>query len=167
VRLFRVDSSDIVLLGSDAPLPLTAEGVRGSLLENPPVRADLAAIDFDSTEALLSLYLFDREKILELAGSVARNTDDNMRVEYSAPLHVHEDTEDANVVMMEGAAEIPLDAIEGRMSLMALARAYARWDDTWRRTLVTMEEAKARYPDDPEVDLLHRAFRRQAEQSGD
>ena len=163
VRLFRIDSSDLVLVGSDAELPLQIPEMSEIFLRNPAVAQDLAGIGFRRAEDILSLYQFGRDTLLQVAGTAERNTDDNMRIEYSAPLHLHEDTSDANTKMIQQMAEIPLQAAKNQASLVALARAYATHDWSWRRALTTIEHAVALNPDNPRPVTLQRLYRKRAQ----
>lgn len=133
LRVFRVARSDLIVLGSDEPLPLDIERMRRAMRRDVKVINDLGRIRIRQPESLLSLYLFGRETIVKLAAGVERNTDDNMRIEYSAPLHLHEKTEAANVVKLEEMAEILLDLPASEQSVLRLARAYALHDKNWRR----------------------------------
>ena len=162
VRLFRIDEADVVLIGSDAPLPLQASRIRGTLFANNAVAAELKALDYNRAEDLLSLYQFSRGPLMQIAGAVERNTDDNMRIEYAAPLHLHRDTNDANSELLQSVAELPWEAVEGREQLVALAEAYAAYDWSWRRTLATIQHAATLYPNDSRIPELFRVYERQA-----
>jgi spermidine synthase len=162
VRLFRIDESDLVLIGSDRPLTLDASGLRAILERNDLMRRDLEAIGINRPEDLLGLYQFSRDTILGLAGEVERNTDDNMRIEYSAPLSLHAETQDENSEMLEAVAESQLEAVESKDGLLALALAYARSDPGWRRTFHVLEHAASRFPGDPDVAALHQQVQAEA-----
>jgi spermidine synthase len=165
VRLFRIDAADLVVLGSEAPLSLQGAGIGEIFRRSAAVAEDLSAIDLRRAENILGLYQCGRAGILKLANGIELNTDDNMRIEYSAPLHLHESTEEANGRMLERVAELPLEAIEGTDGLLALARSYARYDRDLGRALAALRSARARSPGDPEVDLLYRAYEQEAIES--
>jgi spermidine synthase len=85
VHLFRVNE-DAILLGSGRPLPIDLARIvtRGS----PRVRADLARAGVVVPEDLLGHYWAGGE---ELAGAIPPgpiNTDDNMLIEFAAPLRM-------------------------------------------------------------------------------
>jgi hypothetical protein len=162
VRLFRIDDSDLILLGSESPLSIATSDLGWLFQRHQAVIDDLGAADVVTPEDLLGLYLFDREKIRSLAGDVELNTDDNMRIEYSAPLHLHDPTAAENILMLEGAAEIPVDAVEGKEGLVRLAEAYVVSDFGWRRTLEVLRAAMARYPDDPEIEFYYNGYLEQS-----
>ena len=59
---------------------------------------------------MLSHYLLDREGVLALAEDVERNTDDNMRIEHSAPLTLLKDMKRSNNRMLEAAARLAVQS---------------------------------------------------------
>ena len=97
--------------------------------------------------------------MIELAGSIELNTDDNMRIEYSAPLHLHEDTRESNCEMLQRVAEVPVEAVERAGGFVTLAKTYVTRDYSWRRVFSALACAAALSPDDPEVQALTQAFR--------
>jgi len=166
-RLFRVNESDLILLGSDAPLPLSARALQASLSRRPAVAEELAAVEVLEATDLLGLYQMDRPRLLALGRGVPRNTDDNLLIEYSAPLHLYEETAPDNARLLLSAAEIPVQAVEGVAGLKRLATAFALSDGDLRRALATIEIAARRDPRDPGIEVLRRAYQRQArEQQG-
>ncbi|MFS8609884.1 MAG: hypothetical protein LOD94_18125, partial [Gammaproteobacteria bacterium] len=92
------DRSDLVLLGSEAPLAVDAASSR--LHAYPALTAELSRIGLRSQAALSSLLLMDRAAVIALAGDAELNTDDNMLIEYSAPLHMHRDTRAENFELL-------------------------------------------------------------------
>lgn len=163
VRLFRVDASDLILLGSDEPLPLDEGAMEYVFGAGGDAAEDLYRIGCRKPEHLLSLYQFDRDTIWGLARNAVRNTDDNMHIEYSAPRHLHEQTSVENSRLIQGLAEIPVDVVEGRYRYVELAKAYASRDWNWRRAFQALDDAEAEHPGDPEITSLRRAFREKAE----
>ena len=162
IRLFRVDGSDLILIGSNVPLPLNSTAIQEVLFSNQAVAVELKSLAFIRPEDILSLYQFSRKPLVQIAGAVERNTDDNMRIEYAAPLRLYDDTSDANSELIQSVAELPWDMIEGPKALIALANAYAANDWSWRRTLATLHYAMALYPDDTHIVALLRRYERQA-----
>ena len=81
---------------------------------------------------------------MELTGDIDRNTDDNMRVEYSAPLHLHRETAQDNfLLLLPKSQAVSLEGIEPNL---ALAKAYSRRME-WVRALVCLQRV---LDDDPE-----------------
>jgi hypothetical protein len=162
VRLFRVDSSDLILVGSETALPIDAVALGKIFDRTEALTEDLARIDILRPEHLLGRYCCGQDTLRATVGNIERNTDDNMRIEYSAPLHMHEATEETSSRLLVGMAELPLSAVEGTDGLLALARAYARWDASWGRALATLRSAHAQDPDSSEIEQLHAAYLAQA-----
>lgn len=159
VRLFStIEDADLVLIGSDAPLELTDKAVKRLLDLEPSVELDLRDIDCSLPEDILARYQVDREMLLGFAGQAPINTDDNMLIEYSAPLHLHDDTASENFrVLLEstGARNMVLTgSVEGLAGHIALAKAYARNKD-WLRALMVLKIAEEQWPGDPEVQALY------------
>ena len=72
----------------------------------------------------------DRPELIELVGPVVRNTDDNMRIEYSAPRSVHTNTSFRNVRLIEDHAVLPLQTTgPDPFALLDLASTYERLED--------------------------------------
>ncbi|RME26773.1 MAG: hypothetical protein D6798_05980 [Deltaproteobacteria bacterium] len=158
VRLFStIEDADLVLIGSDAPLSVQADDLERLFHIDEDITFELAGIQVVNAYDLLTRYQMGRDRILEFAGDAPLNTDDNMRIEYSAPLHLHEETAEANFQALLGDKDDrrpPLEAVHGRDQLVALARAYAR-RERWVEALVVVKEAYALAPDDEEIPALY------------
>ncbi len=97
---------DIILVGSERPLaPTWSRAER--LLAAPGVREALARVGVTHPAQLVGMHAFDRDGLLAFAGDGPLVTDDNMRVEYSAPLYLHRDTQVPNWEALRDAAGIP------------------------------------------------------------
>jgi hypothetical protein len=90
-------------VGSDEPLELNASAFDKVIQANPALLRDLGEIEIETGLDLVARYRMDRGMLQNIAEGVTRNTDDNMRVEYSAPLNLHTWTGDANVTMLDKA----------------------------------------------------------------
>ena len=148
VNLFStIKDADLVLVGSDAPLEMSVQRFSATIDANPKVKADLLEIEIDSAYDLLARFRLDRAKLQELSRGVERNTDDNMRVEYSAPLNLYTWTGDENVLMLEASVGkvplVPYDATEGVDGLLKLAESYAEID-LYVQALMCLKEAVKR-----------------------
>ncbi len=134
VVMYRaLDDSDVLLLGSRASLRMEVSSMPGWF--DGPVGADMARIGVRDPYDLLSYQQADRDDLLELAGDVGLNTDDNVRIEFSAPLFLHYATSDHNSDLLtaasSGAWELNRDRLPpgGEVSfLVGLAGAYERRD---------------------------------------
>ncbi|MEC8425386.1 MAG: hypothetical protein VX000_16490, partial [Myxococcota bacterium] len=145
VLFSTIEDADLVLVGSDSPLELTADRVALMMERNPAVANDLQQIDCATPEDVLTRYQIDQDDILEFAGRATLNTDDNMRIEYSAPLHLHEDTADGNFLALleesDARRTVPLHTVEGVEGRLDLAEAYARRDD-YLKALLVLQDAE-------------------------
>ncbi len=148
VQVFRVDESDLILLGSDEPLPLSTQRTVEVVSGNDAVVAELEVLEITGADELMALYHFDQTTIAQFAGEAERNTDDNMLIEYSAPLHLNLELRVENLEMLLSVAEIPEDAVDGARGLMHLARAYFKYDWDDRRALRALERAMEIDPTD-------------------
>ncbi len=155
VHLFStIEDADLVLIGSDSPLDLTADRIGAMMNRDQAVRDDFKMIDVECPEDVLTRYLVDQDKILEFAGDAPLNTDDNMRIEYSAPRHLHEDTAELNFYkLLEGSHArnmVPLHMVKDVPGMLDLAEAYTRRDD-YLKALLVLKEALVREPENPVV----------------
>ena len=124
-----ISDADLVLVGSEQPLDMNLAKFQAQINANPKLKSSLMEIGIDSATDILARYRLDRPRLQELASDVVRNTDDNMRVEYSAPLNLYTWTGDENVLMLnESVGKVPLvpyEATVGVDGLIDLARSYA------------------------------------------
>ena len=159
VRLFStIQDGDLVLVGSFSPLAMDGAAITRRLWADPGVARQLAQLDVHRFEDLLTFYQLDRARILEVAADAGLNTDDNMRIEYSAPLHLYSSTAEENFLSLlypDGQNPVvPVDAAETFEARVALAEAYAHRED-WLRALLVLKAADALQPGDPNVELLY------------
>ncbi len=125
-----ISDADLVLVGSDEPLNLNAAAFDKVIQRNPALVTELREIDVMSGLDLVARYRGDKTLLQDLSAGVIRNTDDNMRVEYSAPLNLYTWTGEANVTMLDKAMgenpRIPYEATAGTpTAARELAAAYA------------------------------------------
>ena len=100
--------ADMVLVGAKQPMT-----VHKDVFWAKPGRAeDLLRLNAKGPEKLLDYARLDRPAILELAGEVGLNTDDNVRIEFSAPLFLHYNTSESNEEMVRRYAQ-PRGELEG------------------------------------------------------
>lgn len=143
------EDADLVLLGSEAPLLPTFEAA-GRLMAWPEVAAELALVDLDAPERILATLLADRAGVLAMAGDIARNTDDNMRIEYAAPLHLHADTQAINVPLLYRHTAVPFAQLgDDPDRLEALALAYQDRGDPDRAIDAMLKAGLLLEADDP------------------
>lgn len=152
VALFMtVEDADLVLIGSDRPLEPRLELLGAALERWPGYRDELEVVGLDEPLWLLSAWQMDRAAILELTDGVSLNTDDNMRIEYAAPLNLHRETTGENVAMLLEHAVIPSWVVDPERRLL-LASMHLDRDDFGRGmsgALAVLEELG-----DEDVDRL-------------
>lgn len=154
------EDADLVVIGSERPLEPTWEAAERLLDPERGLEAELAAVKLTTPADVMSQLLLQHEQVLKIAGDAERNTDDNMRIEYRAPLHLHKDTQFENVSMLYRNAVLPVHLVgEDAGRLAALARAYDERGDI-DRSIDTMIHAALRLPsDDPDrKEWLDRAL---------
>lgn len=104
--------ADMVLVGAKQPMLVHRDAFWGK-----PGRAeDLLRIDVTGPDDLLGYARLDRPAILELAGGIGLNTDDNVRIEFSAPLFLHYDTswENEEMVRKHARTSGELEGLRGQ-----------------------------------------------------
>jgi spermidine synthase len=122
-----IEEADIVLVASDEPLAPDMEKL-DQLFRWPGVRKDLESLGFRGPTDLVALYRFDRDEIVN--GGIATpdlplNTDDSMIIEYSAPKHLHVDSQDENIELLVHHSQLPLASLPKDANFLAgLARKY-------------------------------------------
>jgi len=153
-----ISDADLVLVGSDAPLDLDVIQFQEHIDANPRVKADLRLIDVETSSDILARFRLDRDRLQELAEGVERNTDNNMRVEYSAPLHLYTWTGDENVLMLDQSVGrvplVPFEATSSADDLVALAKSYEKLE-LWVQALMCLKEADKREMGRADVETLY------------
>ena len=165
VLFATIEDADLVLLGSEEPLVPSVANAQRLLGDHPGVAAELRLVGIKEPHDVLTFYQFGRDEMVELAGDIEFNTDDNMRVEYSAPRHLHSETSEDNFLMLlpkSSAVEIP-----GVEDNLRLSEAYGRRGE-YVRALVCLKRIT---DDDPEhqeaVALTERYAKQLSKELGD
>jgi len=166
VLLFAtIEDADLVLLGSEAPLVPSVDAARRLLDLHPKVADELRLVGIKEPHDVLTFYQFGREDMIELAGDIEFNTDDNMRVEYSAPRHLHSETSEDNFLMLLPKSQAV--EIAGVEDNLRLAEAYERRGELVR-ALVCLKRITDVDPEHAEaVALTERYAEALAEELGD
>ncbi|MEQ1502347.1 MAG: fused MFS/spermidine synthase, partial [Myxococcota bacterium] len=141
-----IEDADLVLVGSDAPM-VPSPDAAARLFQWPGVASSLAEVDVQGPMGIVSLFQMDREGVMAMSGDIRLNTDDNMAIEYSAPLNLHVDTSEPNFDLLLKFAQIPNAALPRDPVLWAdLARRYhGRWDVG--RGVAALNVAASMYPE--------------------
>jgi spermidine synthase len=156
-----IEDSDLVLIGSESPLVLDIENVR-TMLQDPEMADEMEIIDVNNEYDLLAYYRLDQDGLTDFIDGAVLNTDDNMRIEYSAPKHLHDATISDNLSALMRGHHVP--NVENHEDLLNLARAYGNHDD-WLRGMIALQRIREEDPENIQAELLHRQYRRQFEQS--
>lgn len=106
-----VEAGDLILVGSARPLQMDLPRVEAAIQAERPA-ADLSRIGVKGVADLITYYLMDEVDLAPLTRGAPLNTDDNMRIEFSAPRMLHYRTEDANFEMLLKAATGPFRLME-------------------------------------------------------
>lgn len=134
------DLADVILLGSDRPLVPRLEDA-AAVFEDPARAAEWRRAGIDDAYELVGLYLLDRDGLLAATHGVPRNTDDNMLIEFSAPLRLHADLVERNLTLLANVMDIPdLDASQA--DWRALAERLGAWGHN-RRAAKALRRAAA------------------------
>ena len=157
VLMSTIEEADLILLGSEAPLLALPEDVARAM-EDPTVAADLARIGVHNPYDLLTFVLMGRDTVLALADDAPLNTDDNVRIEFSAPRYLHRRTSDTNLELLLTASTGPAPLYRGRFAslaahrafLFALGEAFERRDQ-WLKAALSYREAVELDPGDREA----------------
>jgi spermidine synthase len=158
VALFStIRDADLVMIGSERPLEFSAASLDAFVHSEPDVEADLDRIGIDSGSDLLVRYQMDRSQLLRLAEGIERNTDDNMRIEYSAPLHLYDDTAESNFRALFSTVRPSLERVAGVEGRIELARSYAEEQD-WINALWTLKDANRLEADNATVQELYEEY---------
>lgn len=124
---------DLLALGSNEPRSLDLDRVEERMSELR-VRMDLARVNVRSPVDLLPLLRLGSTEVRDLAEGAPRNTDDNARVEFSAPKALYLYTLEDNIRLIARHAADPLDYVlpkpeteeESGAARLGLARAWLR-----------------------------------------
>jgi spermidine synthase len=153
-----IEDADLVLVGSDNPIEPTLAAAE-HLLRHPKVAAELALVDVADPLDLVALFQLDSDAIHAMSDGWPRNTDDNMRIEYRAPMNLHRPTHEENFKLLIKHASVPLKQMGPDPLLVAdLARTYQARDETVRAIRAIASAADMLDEDDPlRADLVSEA----------
>jgi hypothetical protein len=150
-----VEDADLVMLGSDRDIAPKLSVLEERLMRDQGLAAELGRVGLADPVRLLSTWQMDRTGVVAMCSKAPRNTDDNMRIEYGAPLNLHRSTAGANVRRLLSHSQLPRDVIEPA-DWMMLSREYLRRSDVDRalgaawsafeRTGVALPEREAAFP---------------------
>ena len=144
------EGADLILIGADKPLEPSLDRARILFERWRPVADEMRLVDMKRPMDVVALFQLDRDGLLAAWDGMELNTDDNMRIEYSAPLNLHRSTQADNAELIGAHARIPVEVLDDPVfDLVDLARAYRRGDD-WRRAFRAIARAASQLEvDDP------------------
>jgi spermidine synthase len=162
VRIFAtIEDSDLVMLGSKQPLDFDMKKA-SALFSTSELKTEFKEIDVRNPYDLLVFYRMDQDGVAKVVGDIEFNTDDNMRVEYSAPKQLYKSTGQANIRTLMKSPQVPeLSTI--RQSL-DMAGAYGDVED-WVRGMIVLKRLLQENPKHVEASLLWRYYMAQFEKS--
>ena len=155
VRIFAtIEDSDLVILGSNEPLELEIEKAN-QLFSDPKLRADFDGIDVHNPYELLVYYRMDEEGVRKIGADAGYTTDDNMRIEYSAPKQLYKSTGTANIRTLMESPQVPRFAAVHQS--LAMAEAYGAMED-WVRGMIVLRDILQSHPGHVEAGLLWKYY---------
>ena len=119
------DLADILVLGSDVPLIPSLAGGR-AILADEAVGAEFRRARIHNEIELAGLFILDRDAVIGATHGVELNTDDNMRIEFSAPLRLHNDLVERNVALLGNVMVVP-DLVASQQEWERLAVTLGSW----------------------------------------
>lgn len=154
VSLWQLENTDFCLVAGNAPfqIPVAAAMTRCA---NPAVRADLYRAGMRDLGALLGTFVSSGKTLRDWAAPASLHTDDNARLEFSAPRNLYRREALALATQLDGLQTSPLDGVidagngDARSEQLrtrvtdaidarrALTRAFAQWRDGKQREAIT------------------------------
>ncbi len=107
------EGTDLLLLGSDRPLRLDLDRITARMSELR-VHMDLTRVGTRNPADLLPLLRLGAPEIQRFVAGAERNTDDNARVEFSAPRTLYEFTSGETLAKIAEIAVDPIDYVDPR-----------------------------------------------------
>jgi spermidine synthase len=100
VSVWNMQESDFLLIGSSHPVSFDYRSARKSFAANQTIRADFQSLGFTDPYALRGFYRMSKKELLNFAEDADLNTDDNVRLEFSAPRSLGKPTSELNRGLM-------------------------------------------------------------------
>jgi tetratricopeptide (TPR) repeat protein len=134
--IWHVGSVDYVLIGTAEPAPVDLALLKARYEGNEALRLDLARSGVIEWPGLLGFFILGGGDVGRFADGAAPNTDDRLRLEFTAPRGLYLDTSSSNFAIMRRfrTADLPDLTPEGRREIdRPQARALIGFTDLWRR----------------------------------
>lgn len=159
-----IQDADLVMVGSDRPLVPDYALCEELIRRSDGIEGEMAQIGVLDGYDLLSTFLMDRDTALFMTEGTPLNTDDNLLIEFSAPLNLHKQTSTQNFMMLLPNAATALQGVPDVDGLVRLAQAYANRSD-WVRALVCLREAERLEPGRVDVQGYWNIYQRELRHS--
>ena len=158
VTMWNMQESDFLLIGSLQEQRFDYPLLSKIFKENRTLRQDFKELGLSDVDSVLGLYRMGRKELLEFAAGADLNTDDNARLEFSAPRSLGKSTTDLNRRLMGPFVTDPPWKPDARRVSPAQHRYYlsqafkaSGWHD---RALKEVEQAISLEPRNADYHLL-------------
>ncbi|MEK6613622.1 MAG: tetratricopeptide repeat protein, partial [Candidatus Binatota bacterium] len=158
VTMWNMQESDFLLIGSLQEQRFDYPLLSKIFKENRTLRQDFKELGLSDVDSVLGLYRMGRKELLEFAAGADLNTDDNARLEFSAPRSLGKSTTDLNRRLMDPFVTDPPWKPDARRVSPAQHRYYlsqafkaSGWHD---RALKEVEQAISLEPRNADYHLL-------------
>jgi spermidine synthase len=101
VSVWNMQESDFLLIGSSAPAKFDYPRARKIFAANKTLRADFHSLGLSDPYAILGFYRMSNKELGAFAEDAEINTDDNVRLEFSAPRSLGKTTSELNRGLMQ------------------------------------------------------------------
>jgi spermidine synthase len=158
VSVWNLQESDFLLIGSAKEQQFDYPRLQSLLAGNETLKNDLHDLGLSDLYAVLGFYRMGRKELVALADGAEFNTDDNARLEFSAPRSLGKSTSDLNRKIIDPFVTEP--PWQGDPPWMAPARRHfhlaealhaSAWND---RALAQVDRAVALEPQNADYQLL-------------
>ena len=101
LSVWNMQESDFLLIGSSSPLAFDYPRAQKIFAANQILRADFATFGFTDPYALRGFYRMSKKELAAFAEGADLNSDDNVRLEFSAPRSLGKPTSELNRGLMQ------------------------------------------------------------------
>lgn len=158
ISVWNMQESDFLLVGSSRELQFDFPRSRRIFSTNAALREDLRDLGLTDIDAVLGFYRMGKKELLAMADRAEINTDDNARLEFSAPRSLGKSTSELNRKIMEPFLAPPPwegDALWAQPPRRHFLHAQALYASNWPdRALEQIDAALRLQPGDADAHLL-------------
>ena len=138
MTIWNVSQVDYVLIGTTEPVPVDLGRLKAIYQSSEGLRRDFAQSGIIDWPGLLGYYMLGGTDVSRFVGDAPLNTDDRLRLEFSAPRALYLETSRANFRLMRSfrTADLPELSPEGLRAIdEPRARTVIGATGLWRKTL--------------------------------